>query len=352
MHGPRSPLLDDPKHSLSNKPLSRRRGVTKTIPFNDPSQTKSTRTPIKPPTTVKPPWNFDPPPPAPKTIRILPERRSLATRSAPPPPTPPPPRAKPVKSTAARRPIQDLASNLSQTIERGERLLENNELEILRAERDQYKAAFLQAEGERRFLCEYLISQEEAVRDTRAGSPTGCVSRNRMGPKALQAALEDCLRAAMDDDAAAKETQRTVSQLKKALGQSEANVAFMAGQLTEAASKQRKDALALEMLEMELGVLRAGRDSAIDVDSERDESYCNDTATQTCWEVVQYDDDVGSMQCPMSMSPSPSEMSSTSPSNSLTSKGLTSPCKDTRAISDVWVSEWEFSPVAYSHPFF
>ncbi|KAJ3166333.1 hypothetical protein HDU88_003557 [Geranomyces variabilis] len=131
-----------------------------------------------------------------------------------------------------RRPAS-IKQKLEDTYERGLKILQMSEIEVLRAERDAYVKAYRQAEGERKFL----------VRHVQGVGMSAARATASLDPAQLQEDLESCLDAAIAEDVAASARYSSViDDLRAKLEQASEQIYILTEKLAQAASLQRRDA--------------------------------------------------------------------------------------------------------------
>ncbi|KAJ3181188.1 hypothetical protein HDU87_001317 [Geranomyces variabilis] len=139
----------------------------------------------------------------------------------------------PVNVTIDDRRPASIKQKLEDTYERGLKILQMSELEVLRAERDAYVKAYRQAEGERKFL----------VRHVQGAGMSAARATASLDPAQLQADLESCLDAAIAEDVAASARYSSlIGDLRTKLERASEQISVLTEKLAQAASRQRSDA--------------------------------------------------------------------------------------------------------------
>ncbi|KAJ3003418.1 hypothetical protein HKX48_001776 [Thoreauomyces humboldtii] len=240
--------------------------LTKSVPSRpaNPGKTSTARQPHLAASAARPPVKARPafvsacgslPPPKPAPTRLVTPHLAPTLKS--------------------RRPSaeKDLAAVLKRTIERGDAILESNEVAMLTLERDEYRESLVQAETDRRLLYQYIVGNETEGKPV-APTPvsiTPAGGRYRVPAKALRTALGSVKPSPAVEAAEALNALRAqLIATQQRLSESEATNAFLAGRLTEqasvAATEARNQAIVIDELNRELALLRCNRDSGVDVD--------------------------------------------------------------------------------------
>ncbi|KAJ3161696.1 hypothetical protein HDU86_006466 [Geranomyces michiganensis] len=134
--------------------------------------------------------------------------------------------------TEDRRPLA-IKQKLEDTYERGLKILQINELEVLRAERDAYVKAYRQAEGERKFL----------VRHVQGAGMSAAKDTPSLSAAQLEAELESCLNAAIAEDVAVSARHTAlIDDLRGKLEDANEHIGVLEHKLALAVSRQGSDA--------------------------------------------------------------------------------------------------------------
>ncbi|KAI8826974.1 uncharacterized protein EV422DRAFT_19789 [Fimicolochytrium jonesii] len=221
------------------------------------------------------------------------------------------------------RPITDYARYLHQTIERGESILENNEIELLALERNQYRDSFRRADCERNVLLEYIMAEQNPNQKERRNN-----SKNAVSEKAL-------------------------ADLRKELAESNSTISMLSQKVTELGVQARKDATTIASLRNDLTTIRyAEWDSGVELEQHATVQLKRRGSRSPSMARKASASDDGPVQVTVSRGNSPLLSRKLTPEPA-TEKPQPKPQAEIivkEEKNDDWVSCWD-SSAAFAHPF-